>query len=144
MTAIAKWIRHNQGMFVALLICAAIFVWTFGCPSKVGSLIEPAKMVTAEELNLEIEQEQARLEGELDNLLKRAKLKKAELDRQDAIKEKLTEFAAITAQSGAVNPVGIMALLGDIIGMGLLVDNRIKDKVIKNRPPVTVTGPDGV
>jgi hypothetical protein len=134
MEQIAKWIRHNQGMFVALLICALLLVWTFGCPSKVSSLIEPAKMVTAEELNLELDQETARLEAELDMLSKRAALKQADLARQDAIKKKLSDFAAVTAETGGVNPVGLMALLGDIIGTGLLVDNRIKDKVIKNRP----------
>ena len=134
MTHITKWIRHNQGLFVALLICTALMVWTFGCPSKVTSLLDDTKKVTAEELNLELEAETARLEAELDQLIKRAGLKKAELARQDAIKQKLYEFAAITAESGGVNIPGLLALAGSITGAGLLVDNRIKDKVIKNRP----------
>lgn len=130
----ARWIRHNQGMFVALLIIAGLLAWTFGCESKVSSLIEPSKMVTREELNIEISREQQRLESELSVLTKQAELKQQQLDRQDAIKQKLFEFAAVTAEAGTVNPAGVLALLGSILGFGAIIDNRIKDKVIKNRP----------
>ena len=137
MSLIAKWIRHNQGLFVALLICGGLLAWTFGCPSKVTSLVDNTKKVTAEELNLELQAETARLEAELDLLIKRAKLKAADLARQDAIKAKLFEFAAITAEAGGFNPAGLLALTGSILGFGAIVDNRIKDKVIKNRPLTT-------
>ena len=130
----AAWIRHNQGLFVALLICTALVFWSFGCPSKVTSFLDDTRKVTAEELNLELEAETARLESELDQLIKRAGLKQAELARQDAIKQKLFEFAAITAESGTFNPAGLLALTGSVLGFGAIVDNRIKDKVIKNRP----------
>ena len=133
---VVKWIRHNQGLFVALLICGGLLVWTFGCESKVTSLVDDEKMVTAEELNLELDAESSRLQSELDSLIKRAKLKQTELARQDAIKQKLFEFAAITAQTGTFNPAGLLALTGSILGFGAIVDNRIKDKVIKNRPLV--------
>lgn len=134
MSKIAEWIRHNQGVFVALIILAGIAVWTFGCPSKVTSLIDPVKMVTVEELELEIEEESLRLQAELDSLIRRAKVKQAELARQDAIKQKLFDFAAITIDGGTVNPAGLAGLLFSILGVGAVVDNRLKDKVIKNRP----------
>lgn len=134
MKQLTKWIRHNQGLFVALLICGGLMVWTFGCQSKVTSLTQPGIMVTAEELSLELEAESLRLQAELDSLIKRAELKQQELARQDAIKQKLFEFAAITAQSGGFNPAGLLALAGGILGFGAIVDNRLKDKVIKNRP----------
>lgn len=121
-------------MFVALLLSAVLLLWSFGCESKVASLLEPDKMVTAEELNLELEAESLRLQTELDLLIKQAKLKQADLARQDAIKARLFEFAAITAQGGGFNPAGLLALTGSILGFGAIVDNRIKDKVIKNRP----------
>jgi len=134
MSVIAKWIRHNQGLFTALLICALLLTWSFGCASKVTSLLDPQRKVTAEELNLELEAEALRLQTELDLLIKQAKLKQADLARQDAIKARLFEFAAITAQSGGFNPAGLLALTGSILGFGAIVDNRLKDKVIKNRP----------
>lgn len=134
MSKIAEWIRHNQGMFVSLIITAGLLLWGFGCESKVASLIEPERKVTAPELNIEIDQLVAGLNAQLDMLLKKAELKKQELARQDQIKRKLFEFAALTAQSGTFNPVGLIALAGSLLGVGAVVDNRIKDKVIKNRP----------
>ena len=57
-----------------------------------------------------------------------------ELARQDEIKAKLINFAAITVDAGTVNPAGVVGLLFSIVGVGAVIDNRIKDKVIKNRP----------
>lgn len=134
MAQTAKWIRHNQGAFVAIMICAALLGWTFGCQSKVTSLISPSKKVTAGELNLELEVETTRLQAELDQLIKRAEIKQVDLARQDAIKQKLFDFAAITAKTGGVNIPGLLAATVSVLGFGAVIDNRIKDKVIKNRP----------
>ena len=134
MSVIAKWIRHNQGIFVALLLCGVLIVWTFGCQSKVTSIIHEDKKVTAEELNLELDQEVARLEAELELIIRKAELKEADLKRQDALKQELFDFAAVTAQGGGFNPSGLLVLTGSVLGFGAIVDNRIKDKVIKNRP----------
>lgn len=131
---IVKWISKNQGVFVALIICAGLLVWTFGCESKVTSLIDETKMVSAAELNLEIESESLRLEAELAQLIKRAELRHSELARQDAIKQKLLDFALLTSEAGAFNMSGMVGLVAGVLGVGAVVDNRIKDKVIKNRP----------
>lgn len=128
-----KWISHNQGMFVAVLIVVGLMVWTFGCDSEVTSPIS-GNMVSRVELELEVDIAVSQFEAELDNLQKQAALQFADLDRQDEIKRKLFEFAALTAQSGTFNPIGLVTLAGTIMGMGLGIDNRIKDKVIKNRP----------
>lgn len=134
MKQIAKWIRHNQGVVLSLVIMTGLLVWTYGCESRITSLTDPAKMVTAEELDLEIEEESLRLQAELEQLIRRAKVKQAELARQDAIKQKLFDFAAITVDAQAVNPAGVVGLMFSILGVGAVIDNRIKDKVIKNRP----------
>lgn len=138
MEKVARWVRHNQGLFVALIICAGLLVWGFGCDSKVTSLVSPSLKVTAKELNVELDQLVARLTGEIEALIKQAELKVQDLARQDEIKEKLFQFAALTAQSGTFNPVGLIALAGSLLGVGAVVDNRIKDKVIKNRPLAAV------
>ena len=134
MKELAKWIRHNQGVVVAFVIACVLMVWTYGCESKVSSLIEDGKMVNAAELNVEIESETVRLQAELELLLKYSQLKVDELARAEAIKNMLMDFVAITADAQTVNPAGVVALLFTILGVGAVVDNRIKDKVIKNRP----------
>lgn len=127
------WIRHNQGLFVGVLLAIALLLWTFGCQSTTTSLISGVK-VTRAELTIELNSEAARLGAELDTLREQGAMKKAELDRYDELKRKLYDFAAITATSGTFNPMGIITLVGSILGIGVVVDNRIKDKVIANRP----------
>lgn len=128
-----KWIRHNQGMVAGLILTAILLVWTFGCESTVPSPIT-GKKVTRSELQLEVQIQAKRLESELDNLQAQAALQFDSLDRQDEIKRKLYEFAAVTSTSGTFNPTGLITLAGTLIGLGAGIDNRIKDKVIKNRP----------
>jgi len=134
MAELMKWIRHNQGIFVALVICSGLLIWTLGCQSKVTSLKDPTKKVTAAELALEVETESLRMQAELEQLIKRAELKHVELSRQDDIKQKLLDFALLTSEAGAFNLSGLIGLVAGVLGVGAVVDNRIKDKVIKNRP----------
>ena len=134
MGKIIKAMSHNQGVTLSILLIIIALGWIFGCVSKVTSLLDPAKMVTAEELTIEISAERQRLEAELDILIRKAELKQKELARQDAIKQKLVNFAAITVDAGTVNPAGVLGLLFSVFGIGAVIDNRIKDKVIRNRP----------
>lgn len=134
MKAIKTWYNHNQGMFAAILIAIVLLVWTYGCESKVSSIIEPQKQVTREELNLELDQESTRLQNELVLIQKQAELRYEKLNKDEEIKRQLMEFGALAAAGGGVNPAGLLGLLTGILGVGAVVDNRIKDKVIKNRP----------
>ena len=128
-----SWISHNQGIVVGLILSVILMLWTFGCESQVKSPVS-GDMVTRAELNLEVDIQVKQFETQLDNIQKQAALQFVALDRQDEIKSKLYEFAAITAQSNTFNPTGVITLVGSILAMGLGVDNRIKDKIIKNRP----------
>jgi hypothetical protein len=128
-----KIIRHNAGICVASMVCVLLLLWTYGCESKVLSPVT-GKSVTYAELALDISAESKRIEGELDLLNKQAELQFTELERKEEIKRKLYDFAAIAAQNNAFNPTGIITLVGSLLGIGAIVDNRIKDVVIKNRP----------
>jgi len=134
MKQLRKIISHNQGATLAIVICAVLVFWTYGCESKVSSILEPTLRVSREELQVEVDQEIRRLEGEIEHIVANAQAKVNDLDRQDAIKAKLMNFAAITAEGTTVNPAGVVGLLFSIFGIGAVIDNRIKDKVIKNRP----------
>ncbi len=123
---------------MSIVVIIPIMIWCFGCQSQVSSMIEPSRLVNRDELQLEIDSVIIRLETELDMKMRSADLKMADLDRQDAIKAKLMNFAAITAEGQTVNPAGVIGLLFSILGVGAIADNRIKDKVIKNRPRAKV------
>jgi len=134
MKKLMQTFRHYQGTSVAIIIVIAVLFWTYGCESKVASIMAPNQKVTRAELTLEVQKEAERLENELDNLIALAELKEQDLDRQDAFKAKLVELGTVVAEGGTLNPVGVGVGLLGIIGIGATVDNRIKDKVIKNRP----------
>jgi len=134
MKKLMEMFRHNQGLAVAIVIVIIVGFWTYGCDSKVASIMAPNQKVTRIELNLEVQMEQKRLEAELDNLIALAGVRNQELDRQDAFKAKLVEFGMVIAEGGTVNPIGVATGLLGVLGIGAVVDNRIKDKVIKNRP----------
>jgi len=128
-----QWIRHNQGTFAGVILALSLLVWTFGCTSKVTSPIT-GEQVSRPELELEVELQVKHIEAQLDSLQKQAALQFLSLDEQDAMKQKLFEFASLTAANNSLNPIGIITLVGTLLGIGVGVDNRIKDKVIKNRP----------
>ncbi len=134
MKQLVKWVRHNQGVFVALIICSGMLIWTLGCESKVTSLTDPTKKVTADELSIEVEGLLAKLNIELNLIMKSADVKFKDLARQDAIKQKMMDFSLLAAKTGTLNPSGLVGLIAGIVGIGAVIDNRIKDKVIKNRP----------
>jgi len=128
-----KWISHNQGIVAALVIVSILLVWTYGCHSMVKSPLN-GRMVNRAELQLEIDLTVKKFENALDTLQRQAALQFRNLDRQDVLKEKLYDFASLSAANNTFNPTGLITLAGSLLGIGLAVDNRIKDKVIKNRP----------
>ncbi len=128
-----KWISKNQGSCVAIVLNLCIIIWTFGCESKVQSLTSNKK-VTRGELTIEYNTEIRRLQNETQSLQETGLLSFTELDRLDELKYKLFDALSVATATGSVNPIGLVTLLGTIGGIGLGVDNRIKDKVIKNRP----------
>ncbi len=134
MQAVMKWVRHNQGVTVSIAICLVLLIWSFGCESKVESLVKPGVKVNRAEFALEVQELSRDPETDPDWLWGRAQLGFESLDRDDAVRQKLFEFAALSASTGGVSTAGVITLIGSILGIGAIADNRIKDKVIKNRP----------
>lgn len=134
MSKLAEWIRHNQGVALSGVIMVGMIVWIYGCESQVKSLTKPNIMVNVDELKLEIEAETARLNLAVQDILDRGELRMDQLAKMDEVKRTLIDFAAITADAQTVNPAGVISLLFSILGIGAVIDNRLKDKVIKNRP----------
>ena len=114
-------IRHNQCLATAAVLCIALVCWIYGCQSRVQSMKTPEKKVTRPELKIEV-----------DALLAEVKLKFEELNRQDAFKRQLFEYATVVAEGNSVNPVGVAVSLFGILGIGAVADNRRKDGVINS------------
>ncbi len=115
MTKLWAFIRHNQGMFIGAGIAITVLLWTYGCQSQVRSIVKPTVLVTRAELELEV-----------DNYLALAELRFADLDRQDRIKVTLFDTAIDFLQGGKVNPAAVALVLGNILGLGAVIDNARK------------------
>jgi len=115
-----KIIRHNQALVIGMILAIAAALWAYGCQSSVVSILNPTAKVTRQELQLEV-----------DSLIERAKIRFAELDRQDKIKSTVFNTAINYAEHGTINPVAFLITLGNILGLSAVIDNRRKDVLIK-------------
>jgi len=116
---IQKFLDHNLAVLIGLVVCIFIFGWFYGCEAQTQSLVTPTKKVNRAELTIE-----------LDSLQKQADVRFADLDRQDIIREEIGKALAVTAETGSINPLGVVTLLGTIFGLGAAASLRKKDTVI--------------
>lgn len=122
MTKIWTIIRHNQGIFVGVAIATIVLIWAYGCQSQVTSIVNPTILVTRGELNIEV-----------DSFIAQAELKYANLDQQDELKSTVFNVAIDFMKGGTINPVAVALVIGNILGLGAVLDNRRKDVVIKTK-----------
>lgn len=148
-----KWCDHDRGILVAMILSAAIIVCGLSCAPRTPSLIDPAVMVTAPELEREIvvvkagledrrldaESAMARVEREAAMADAKVGLAVDDLVRQQERNEQIVNTIAgiggAVAQ-GTVNPAAIIGgavQIATLLGVaGAVYDNRRKDKVIAN------------
>lgn len=113
------FIRHQQGIVLSTLIASSILMWVYGCPSTVVSIHNPPEQVTRGELEVEV-----------DHFLRSAELRFADLNKQDEFKRTIFAAAMEFMSEGKINPVAIVITLGNILGLGAVVDNVRKRTLI--------------
>lgn len=115
-----SFIRHNQGIFIGGVIAIAVLIWTYGCHSQVTSILYAPDLVNRGQLQIEV-----------DTFIAQAELKFADLDRQDQLKSTLFDTAITFMQGGQVNPAAVALVIGNILGLGAVIDNLRKSVHIK-------------
>jgi len=71
------------------------------------------------------------LHDELSFIIAQAETRFKSLDRQDELKQLITDQALLFAQGGAINPIGLLTANAALLGIGATVDNvrrRKKEK----------------
>jgi len=97
-----------------------ILFWGWACQPQVASLVHPGIKITRPELQIE-----------LDAIIATAEYRMTELDRQQAFQDIIFKNALLMAESGGVNPVGIITLLAGLYGIARGTQD-LKNKVKKN------------
>lgn len=98
---------------VISIIGVVLLLWfAFGCQPTTQSLINPERKVTRQELNWEVE-----------TLLAKSKIRIAELDHQEELRNLIFQQTLVIAESGTINPLGIVTSILAIIGLGATADD---------------------
>lgn len=112
--------NHERYQSISIIIVAGCVIWLSACQSKCQSLLHPEKKITRTQLQIE-----------LDTILAQAEANTITLDQQDLLKNLLFQQSLLAAQTGTVNPFAVLTSLGSILGVGAVIDNKRKRKVIK-------------
>lgn len=120
MRSLWKLIKHNQSLVIGLALSLGVVVWAYGCQTTAVSILHPPTRVSREELHLEV-----------DTFLAQAKLRFEAMDKEDMVKSTIFNASIEFLRGSTVNPVGVAITLGNIIGLGAIIDNRRKDGIIK-------------
>ena len=137
----AKIVDHNRYTVLAIAVVLAVAVWVGGCTSKTLSVLPDKAVkgikVTRDELRAETVAVQANFEAQVKTFEARVEAAAADLDKQDAFKAAVVAAVPDLASMVGVPPSvtdkvsGILGLTGIGAALGLLVDNRRKDRKIK-------------
>jgi hypothetical protein len=114
------FIKHYVFTIQAVLICSTILIWIYGCQSTTPSPTDPKRSVTRDSLFAEVESFNAKVD-----------VASKDLDIQDAVKLHVVNIGKEFIEEGKVSPGSLLLLLGNVLGIGSLIDNKRKDTIIK-------------
>jgi hypothetical protein len=112
MTKLLVFVKHNSGIVIGTVACCCVLVWVYSCQSSVISIVNSGVKVNRTELLAEV-----------DTFLAKAESRFEDLDRQDLVKGTIFNHAAALMSGEPLNLPGILLALGNILGIGAVVDN---------------------
>ncbi len=115
-------IRHNPFFCIAFIVLIILLLWIFGCEPTTTSPLDPAARLTRSQLKIEFE-----------TYMQRVELANADLTRKEQLRDLLINQAFIIAEAGTVNPIALLTSAFSILGIGSVLDNRRKDRVIERK-----------
>lgn len=115
------YIKKNLHWLISVNIAIFVISFAYGCEPKTKSLIYPDRTVTRAEFTTELEL-----------LERRSKIGYADLERKTRIRDLVLNQSLIIAQSGSVNPVGVIMSVLSVLGIGVAADDIRLRKKIKN------------
>ena len=114
-------IKTNCGEIISFVLVIWLLVFAFGCQPKTRSLIDPEKKIDRKALIIEMDYLQSRFETAT-----------IDLDKQEKLRNIILQQSLTIANSGDINPLGIITGLMAIFGAGASVDNVRLRKKAKN------------
>ena len=113
------WIKKHSAGIISIIVCFSFLLYVYGCEPKTKSLLDSCKLVNRKELQIE-----------LDMFINTAKVRMADLDKQEALRNIILQNALVIVEGQPFNPVGILTGLAAIYG--ITQGGRNVTKVVKN------------
>lgn len=113
--------QNKLHIILPVILAGCLLIYAYGCEPRTGSLLTAGEKVNRRQLMSEIEMLEYKLEKGI-----------ADLDQQQRIRDLIFQQGLIIAQSGGVNPVGLITALMSVLGVGAIADDVRLRKKIKN------------
>lgn len=126
MGKIWKWIDHNRFVVIGPVLAIAIWFYAVSCTPQTRSPLDPAKLVTAKGLEIELKVWQA--ENEI--MIAKFEIAGEDLEQQKENNKKIQDFIVAAASGNVADLPGLITLLITGGGLGAIVDNIRKGGVI--------------
>jgi len=101
-----EWLKKNWKTVLIGVTTVLLMLFYIGCQARTHALLDPKRLVTRGELQIE-----------LNNVLATAELRMADLDKQEAIRSLILQNALVLASGGTLNPVGIISAIAAVYGI---------------------------
>lgn len=113
-------LKINWPKTFAITTLTILLFYGYACQPQVASLVHPGVKITRPELQIE-----------LDAIIATAEYRLAELDKQQQFQDIIFKNALLMAETGTVNPLGVITLLAGLYGVAR-GGQDLKNKVKKN------------
>lgn len=128
-------VKRNWQWYLMMVIANVIVLWICACPPTTKSLNGSGTNVTREELQLE-----------LYTLIETAKIRMADLDKQDELRQMIINNAILIANGTPLNPLGILSGIAALYGMGSAITygkKKVVAKILNGKTPTTTNDSGG-
>lgn len=120
------WLQKHGAALVGYLVCAVLMLWLYSCEPKAQSLSNNGRLLTRDELRIE-----------LDHFIATAEIRFASIERQRQLRTMVLNNALVLVEGQPANPVGILTGLLAIYGTTQAAKNAkgaIKNGRAKRKP----------
>lgn len=131
-----KWIEHNRFAVIAPVIMLGVWLYAFGCTPTTASPLDPAKQVTAAELEIDFDFWQA----QQTIIMKRFDLATQDIERQKAAWAEVQTVIMSLATGGVADLPGLLQLLMGGTFVGVLADRFRASGVIGKQKAIIKNG----
>ena len=112
MTNLLQSLKDKWPLIVSTIIGGVLLVFAYGCEPETKSLLDPDEKVN-----------RTQLQSELEFLIATSHARFQDLDRQQQFRDMILQQSVLIAETGTVNPVGLLTSLLAILGVGATADD---------------------